>query len=693
MSESIRSTLCGIGILSLVFVPHALAQSIPIDNPSFEDDVLMDGDFISSVAGWMTTSGGGDGTLNPTSAAFPAEAPDGENVAYVNATGNFVHQALTSNLAADRTYTLQVEVGRRVGNSFPGYRVQLLAGGALLAEDDSSLTPTEGNFLTSLVTYKSTGQEAQLGQPLEIRLLSAGIQVSFDDVRLNSSPCCINPPSGMRAWWPFDELAGTTATDIVGSNDGTHINGPIPTAGKVDGALSFDGSNDRVEAPDDPSLDFGTGDLSIDVWVRTMDNTGVVTIADKRTEGNGVRGYHFYLFNGSPGFQLADRDGSTICSTSGTVSCTNWVAGGNNVADGAWHHIAVTVDRDNPSGLIFYVDGVAVSTFDPTVRPLSLDNDNPLSIGRLAIDTSNYWSGELDELEFFDRVLAPEEVTALAAADDSGKCKDRISVKWDVPFCLGQDSKTTTVLVCNDSPVDREYDFLLIPVPQQDLVRGCTIDGPDSFEFIGPPQQSVPPAATVTVPARTCRNLPITIDRPTQMVQNRQVGCYEAIFTNTSTGAEIRQRGSVQDWRECCSVGNDDEVVNVGSDTATDITFNILNTNGGPLSFDYRIEAMPLDGAESSLSLDGESPGIPVTGSVSFDDGETVDITFTATFVGDDLLATEDILFLVDTTGGGDFEALTSIRTSPPSATGLLLFYDGFESGDLSLWDFILNLP
>ena len=29
-------------------------------------------------------------------------------------------------------------------------------------------------------------------------------------------------PAGLVGWWPLDEMSGTTATDIVSSNDGTH---------------------------------------------------------------------------------------------------------------------------------------------------------------------------------------------------------------------------------------------------------------------------------------------------------------------------------------------------------------------------------------------------------------------------------------------------------------------------------------
>jgi len=160
------------------------------------------------------------GILNPTAGTFfPAGAPEGSNVLllYVDDPAGGpaygVEQVLTSALAPLTRYTLTVEVGNIASGSgvnppvtsffgiegFPGYQVQLLAGGSLLAQDDSTLAPGEGEWATSTIVFESGASHAELGQALRIRLLNLnrpatmtvpaqnGVEVDFDHVRLDAT--------------------------------------------------------------------------------------------------------------------------------------------------------------------------------------------------------------------------------------------------------------------------------------------------------------------------------------------------------------------------------------------------------------------------------------------------------------------------------------------------------------------------
>jgi hypothetical protein len=90
-------------------------------------------------------------------------------------------------------------------DGFPGYRVQLLAGAVVVAEDDGALSATlgEGTFAPSTVQLTTGASPGQLGQPLAIRLvnrnqpddpLARGLEVDFDDVRLDATPAAASVP-------------------------------------------------------------------------------------------------------------------------------------------------------------------------------------------------------------------------------------------------------------------------------------------------------------------------------------------------------------------------------------------------------------------------------------------------------------------------------------------------------------------
>jgi hypothetical protein len=174
----------------------AWAAPVTITNPGFEDPPTADGGLGAPgvVPGWSVFNLGAIRVLNPSSAAdLTAEAPEGQNVGLLTGSTNEdgYSQTLTSSLQADADYVLTVKVANtKFTVGFPGYRVQLLANGTLLAEDDNSQSVAEDAVATSTVSYSYTVADAALvGQALEIRLLSKGLvdgqEVAFDDVQLD----------------------------------------------------------------------------------------------------------------------------------------------------------------------------------------------------------------------------------------------------------------------------------------------------------------------------------------------------------------------------------------------------------------------------------------------------------------------------------------------------------------------------
>jgi hypothetical protein len=201
-------------------------------------------------------------------------------------------------------------------------------------------------------------------------------------------------PANAASLWDFNETSGSTALDSLGTNNGTYQNGLTPTGG----IATFDGLNDYIEVPNDPSLNFGTGNLLVSAWIKTTSES-LEIIVDKRVEESApVQGYSFFVQAGVLGFQLADGTGSNFCSVSPDSGCTNY-SDNAFVADGKLHQVGVSVDRNPTNGGKFFVDGILTGTFNPTFRLGSLTNSKPLRIGRRS-DSSNpgFFTGSLDQV-------------------------------------------------------------------------------------------------------------------------------------------------------------------------------------------------------------------------------------------------------------------------------------------------------
>ena len=64
------------------------------------------------------------------------------------------------------------------------------------------------------------------------------------------------------------------------------VNGAATVPGKVGEAFSFDGVDDYVSVPDSLNLNFGTGDFTVDAWIKTSaDTTNVQQIVQKTRTG------------------------------------------------------------------------------------------------------------------------------------------------------------------------------------------------------------------------------------------------------------------------------------------------------------------------------------------------------------------------------------------------------------------------
>jgi hypothetical protein len=241
----------------------------------------------------------------------------------------------------------------------------------------------------------------------------------------NSAGKCIstNPPSGNCAvapegvvsWW----RAENNALDEIHTNSGTLLGGMGYTAGRVGQAFGFDGVDDGVLIPDAELLNVGPGqDFTVEAWIQAEPHAteyGVMSILSKRVAPTLVNahGFELALHYGKLGAQLADEDDQF----------QNFISAGPDLIDGAYHHVAMTVNRVATNGGQLFVDGQVVLVFDPTAQSGNLGTSAPLRIGKHASDWFNgSFKGRVDEVAFYRRALEVGEIAAIYQAGSLGKC-------------------------------------------------------------------------------------------------------------------------------------------------------------------------------------------------------------------------------------------------------------------------------
>jgi len=121
---------------------------------------------------------------------------------------------------------------------------------------------------------------------------------------------CIPPPVGLTGWWPGN---GTTE-DIVSFRNGIFKGGATTGTGLVDQAFALDGEDDYIEVPDDPALNFGTGDFTVDLWVSFNNLSGEQVLVEKwiQAEGQGhtfSQGWTMQMIDNQIYFVMDDGSG------------------------------------------------------------------------------------------------------------------------------------------------------------------------------------------------------------------------------------------------------------------------------------------------------------------------------------------------------------------------------------------------
>ena len=179
-------------------------------------------------------------------------------------------------------------------------------------------------------------------------------------------------------------------TDSSGNGlNGTAFNSPTFVAGKYQTGINFNGTTQYVSVPDSAFLEGSGNNISIFMWINMVDSGVAVSKQDASLPYTGYR--------------MIPRPG------------LDWLVtiGDNNVSRGGpaaniWYHHGFTY---NNNIIKIYQNGAQLGA-DLALGSITLANGNALNIGR-ATSGSGYIPATIDELNIWQRVLTPTEITDL----------------------------------------------------------------------------------------------------------------------------------------------------------------------------------------------------------------------------------------------------------------------------------------
>ncbi len=447
---------------------------------------------------------------------------------------------------------------------------------------------------------------------------------------------CTPPPANMVMWLKFDETNGPTALNASAGNQGTLYNGPTRNPGQyVVNSLCFDGANDYVQVQPYAAMQFGTNDFSVDAWVKpaTLDNT-VRIIVDHREENGGViRGYSLFLGgNNTLAFQIAD--GTHINYPSTLVV----------PADGQWHFVAVTVKRNDPQGIRFYVDGVqGVPGRDPTghMGSVTAGPCYPFRVGSRSSSVSGLFKGCIDEVELFRRALTAAELQAIYDARCKGKCRISCQLMNSQILSCWVGGFTNTLIFYNPLPVPQAHNWVVQPLP---IGPGCPVPGP-SFS---------PASGTVTVPAYGAALANTVVTFPGGLNAG-QCSCFRMVITSAdgSQRAECDGKFCLPRGPSVCCQPSTPLIAITNLEPAT-VSFTLTSTNSAPTQVAHaRLVLLSPENVPLAITPLGPLT-IPPAGGV-------LEVPQTYVFPDYDPGRIYRVALEADAEGSGEFESLASL--------------------------------
>jgi hypothetical protein len=247
--------------------------------------------------------------------------------------------------------------------------------------------------------HNDTGLALNTSYTYRVRAVDAAGNVGpMSEIATVTTLTTANVP-GLVAAYAFDEGVGTSVTDTSSSgNHGVVANATWTIAGRYGNALTFNGTNARVNVTDSASLHLTTG-MTLEAWVSP------VALPAKNCTGPSCSWMDVIHKEPDSWYIEASSDINQQPEAGGIfVAGKHIVFGPAPLPINAWTHLALTYDA---AMVRFYVNGALVAAGQET-SPLTVSTA-PLRIGGDSI-FGQYFKGTIDEVRIYNRALTGAEI-------------------------------------------------------------------------------------------------------------------------------------------------------------------------------------------------------------------------------------------------------------------------------------------
>jgi hypothetical protein len=275
-------------------------------------------------------------------------------------------------------------------------------------------------------------------------------------VCIASAQDCLEPPTGIVAWW----TANNHSRDVVSGHEGILFGDAGYAPGYVRRGFRMPGSPSYVQVPDSADWNLSDRAFTIEFWV--MWNTvrdSIIGLPDTIFIGNDESGgnrnkWFFARGGGVLNFHVNSPTLGPIffCQTPFTPVV------------GVWYHLAIT--RQGSDYRIYANGELLVMEQRELIIP---DAEAPLTIGQA--EGLGYIDGILDEMTLYHRALSHNEIQMIYQAGTAGKCLLKGDVNESgcvddedllrVLFAFGQAGQSLSEDLNDDGLVD-DADLLIV---------------------------------------------------------------------------------------------------------------------------------------------------------------------------------------------------------------------------------------